>query len=570
MQLRKLIDRYIYSPVFWAIWTGLALLMPNIMLDFTESYNFGWRLTNLILPGGLYLMLLGSNRHLGVSVLLSFPIMLFCSFQIVLIYLYGGSIIAVDMFLNVLTTNVAEATELLSNLVIAILFVVVLYLPPLVWAIVALWKRPKLPQLDRRSLLLTGSGLAVIGIFAAILTTYTTGDHQAFRRNVFPINVIGNMVEAVHRTQMTVDYPITSSSFDYQAHSLRDSAEQEIYVLVIGETSRAINWQLAGYDRPTNPKLSKESNLTFFDRAISQSNTTHKSVPMIMSFATAENFDSINYYKSILTAMKQAGFKTWFLSNQAPNHSYTQFFGEEADSVKYFNGVSSANSMCDTDMLPDIAKAIADSTANKKFIVVHSYGSHFLYGDRYKKEFERFKPCDNLDAKAANRTSLINAYDNSIVATDSFLADIIDMLRDQNCLSFMIYSSDHGEDIFDDSRGRFLHASPTPTYYQLHVAMCAWMSDQLAATLPGARNNLSANSADMVSPQESIFPTLLDVAGVESPYVNHHRSLVRGDYRPNHLLYLTDLNQPVPLIHSGLKKIDKKMFNQILPESHQL
>ena len=41
----------------------------------------------------------------------------------------------------------------------------------------------------------------------------------------------------------------------------------------------------------------------------------------------------------------------------------------------------------------------------------------------------------------------------------------------------MLYLSDHGEDIFDDPRHLFLHASPVPSYYQLHIPFLIWMSD---------------------------------------------------------------------------------------------
>lgn len=43
--------------------------------------------------------------------LCSFPLMVLGAFQIVLLYLFGGSIIAVDMFTNLFTTNASEAGQ---------------------------------------------------------------------------------------------------------------------------------------------------------------------------------------------------------------------------------------------------------------------------------------------------------------------------------------------------------------------------------------------------------------------------------------------------------------------------
>lgn len=53
---------------------------------------------------------------------------------------FGQSIISVDMFLNLLTTNVAEAGEVLTNIIPAIIAVFVIYVPFLIWGTVAWMK----------------------------------------------------------------------------------------------------------------------------------------------------------------------------------------------------------------------------------------------------------------------------------------------------------------------------------------------------------------------------------------------------------------------------------------------
>ena len=80
---------------------------------------------------------------------------------------------------------------------------------------------------------------------------------------------------------------------------------------------------------------------------------------------------------------------------------------------------------------------------------------------------------DSLDdiSSWANRTQLINAYDNTIRHTDRLLYQLIQRLDTIGCPGAMLYTSDHGEDIFDDGRLRFLHASPSPTFTQLHVPL---------------------------------------------------------------------------------------------------
>ena len=554
------------KPSALILWTVAALLVPNIVLNITEPYNLLWQVANIALPTGVYLLLMVAMRRTGACALTTIPFMVLGAFQLVLTYLYGESIIAVDMFLNVVTTNFTEATELLSNLAIAIIAVIVLYLPVIAWGIFQLAKKSEASATLRRETAIWGLSLTLFGAgIAGVATFSSTSDSHSgntIGRCVFPVNVIGNMAEAVKRTGQTSDYPMTSRDFTFNATSGHTDGEREIYVYVIGETSRAINWQLGGYDRPTNPRLSQRDNVVFFNRAISESNTTHKSVPMLLSHLNAENFDSINQVKSIITAMKEAGFYTRFFSNQAPNRSYTEFFGQEADDVRYTDRSSGAVPM-DCDLLGWIRGAVTDSVHPRQFIVIHSYGSHFLYLDRYPRCDAFFLPDNHADATPAHRPDLINAYDNTIRHTDRFLDSVIAGLDSCRCLSALIYSSDHGEDIFDDSRERFLHASPNPTYYQLHVAMLAWVSDSLAAAHPGMLEAMEANSMKSVSPQRSMFPTMLDFSGVTTPVDDKRFSLARDTYTPGKPVYLNDLNRALPLKKSGLKEPDIKLLQQL-------
>ncbi|MDE6528107.1 MAG: phosphoethanolamine transferase, partial [Muribaculaceae bacterium] len=330
------------------------------------------------------------------------------------------------------------------------------------------------------------------------------------------------------------------------------------------ETARGENWQLGGYPRPNNPRLSLEENVVFCPRAITESNTTHKSVPMIMSFASAENFDSICHYKSIITAMKEAGFHTSFFSNQAPNRSFTEYFGNEADNVIYTVPTAAGRHPYDTALLPMLRKAVADTIHKKKFIVLHTYGSHFMYRDRYPRDSAKFLPDDATEASASHRDNLMNAYDNTILFTDAFLAEAIAILRQSGVPAAMLYSADHGEDIFDDKRERFLHASPTPTYHQLHVGMLVWLSEPLAEKHPQFMQNLRINASHGVSPQKSMFNTAMELAGISTPRFNASQSLANKSYRYNAPLYLTDLNVAVPLAESGIKAIDKDNIQKLL------
>ena len=106
----------------------IILIVPNIVLCFTEPMPPVAKTCNVLLPFSVYYIVMSRSRNCGKTFWILFPFLFFGAFQIVLLYLFGQSIIAVDMFLNLVTTNSSEALELLDNLIPAIVIVVLLYL----------------------------------------------------------------------------------------------------------------------------------------------------------------------------------------------------------------------------------------------------------------------------------------------------------------------------------------------------------------------------------------------------------------------------------------------------------
>lgn len=562
--LTEKITRFFSSPLILMLWTLAGLLVPNAVLCFTENWSVIAKAANILIPAGIYLLCFSISRKTGRAVWWLFPFIFFAAFEIVLLYLYGEGVIAVDMFLNVFTTSFSEATTLLVNLVMALVFVAILYVVPLVWGGIAWHKKRRISEKQQKNCRKTGTVFTAAGGLLAVAAYLFVPGYNIIDET-FPADAISNLCEAVVRTQQMEHYKQTSADFKYQAVSEADPEEKELYIMAIGETGRAMDWQLGGYERETNPRLSKIPGLTYFSRAFSESNTTHKSVPMLMSFASAENFDSIYNYKSVLTAFKEAGYRTAFFSTQTPNRSYTQFFADEADTTAYLKGKPNEVWPYDGELLPLLQAEIAKNTG-KLLVVLHTYGSHFLYTERYPSEFAFFKPDNTVDANRLNRDKLINAYDNTIRYTDYVLSQVIASAQKAGCRSAVLYSTDHGEDIFDDSRERFLHASPVPTAYQLHVPVAVWLSDSLIAQSPDKLRALRSHRGDFISPQKSLFMTLLDIASVKTPYYREEWALTSDAFKSPEALYLTDLNEPLPWSEIAFKKQDMKYFEKIIPK----
>lgn len=536
----------------------LLLLVANVALAFTEPTHWLSKTIDIVLPYGVFLLLSASSVKVGRSVLWCLPLMIYAAFQIVLLFLYGESIIAIDMFLNVFTTSVSEATELLANLVTAIATVCLIYIPPIVFGIIfTVRKQRASARAIRVARLTAGSAIVIGGVMMMVAAVVVPRYDPA--REVFPLNVVCNMFKAIHRAIATADYPKTSANFDYRATSTRPDSLPEVYVLVVGETSRADNWQLGGYERPTNPRLSQVEGLVFYKKAVSESNTTHKAVPLLLSPVSADSFaDSIYTTRCITDIFGKVGYNTAFLSNQQHNRSFIDHFSRQADTTIFL--CDDGQIHYDDELLPRAYSFIKRHSTGKTLVVLHTYGSHFKYSERYRDKYAKFTPDRTDAAELRNRDKLINAYDNTIVSIDAMLADIVEHLSALDCPAAMVYVSDHGEDIFDDERERFLHSSPTPTYYQIHVPMLIWMSPTYRAGYPSHYAAAVAHRDCDVATSESLFETMLSIAGITSPRACPSLALTDSSYTFAGRYYLNDYNERVPLRRSGLRQSDFDTF----------
>lgn len=561
---------YIYNKVlsgqFLYAYAVVALLLPNIALCYTECLTPWACGVNVLLPLSLYMLFFSATKRPGKMIWWAFIFVFFAAFQLVLLYLFGTGVIAVDMFLNLVTTNPGEAMELLDNLAPAVVGVFVVYLPLLILGGVNIRRDSRLTVSFQQRVRHWAMQIGAIGLFC-LLASYLMVDDYRMRNQLYPVNICYNLYLAFERNAASENYKEASRNFKFDARSEHPATAPEVYVMVVGETARAHNFSLYGYPRNTNPLLSKTPGIKAFPNVTTQSNTTHKSVPMLLSAASAEDFERLFHEKGILAAFKEAGFHTVFISNQLPNHSFIDFLGEQADE-HYFLKKEDAlqGNHYDEDLLQKLdeilPKADASSSAHyryrKLFVVLHTYGSHFNYQERYPRSFAYFKPDSRSEAKSENRRDLLNAYDNTIRYTDYILHGIIERLQKWEGIqtktdggygqpiSAMLYTSDHGENIFDDDRHLFLHAAPKASDYELHVPFIIWTSEGFSKQYPDILKALGENRSKQVQSSLSAFHTMLGIGGIQTHYRQDEYSVASDKYHPVKLLYLDDHDEAIP------------------------
>ncbi len=353
-----------------------------------------------------------------------------------------------------------------------------------------------------------------------------------------PFGLILQTTDAIEAERKIADVSRARETFRFGAHQTPDTAERQVYVLVIGESSRKDRWALNGYTRPTSPRLQQEANLVSFGDVITVAPATRISVPIIVSRKTSAQ--ALNWEfgeRSLVSAFREASFSTYWLSTQAPVGTFDATFAtfaKEADHIAYYNVTGGTNDTpLDGVMIEPLKRILANTAEGRQFIVIHTLGSHLDYRRRYPDEFDVFKP--SLAKRGADllhdrdfMEKLTNTYDNTILYTDYFLSEVLAAIKASGRpLAAMVYVSDHGEDLYDGGCGNRGHGKATVA--GLRIPLFFWYSDLYGQRFPAKVAQLGQHRNEPLT-TESIFPLLLDAAEIHFPTEDLTKSVMSASF----------------------------------------
>jgi lipid A ethanolaminephosphotransferase len=156
---------------------------------------------------------------------------------------------------------------------------------------------------------------------------------------------------------------------------------------------------------------------------------------------------------------------------------------------------------------------------------LHQKGSHGpAYWRRYPAEFNKFGPvCQTNELEQCTREQIVAAYDNTILYTDYFLSQTIDLLRkaaaEDGVDTSLLYFSDHGESLGE--KNMYLHGAPyifAPAE-QRKVPMMLWLSDGFSKRFNVDRSCLAARSGQEFS-HDNVFHSALGMLNVNTAVYN--------------------------------------------------
>lgn len=309
-------------------------------------------------------------------------------------------------------------------------------------------------------------------------------------------------------------------------------------VLVIGESTNRQRMSLYGYPRATTPKLDAlRDQLAVFDNVVTPRPYTIEALQQVLTFADEQHPDAYLTTPSIVNLMKQAGYKTYWITNQqtmTERNTMLTTFSKQADEQVYLNNNREQNArQYDGDVLEPFSKALADP-APRKFIVVHLLGTHMSYKYRFPPEYDHFTDRQGAPAWVTDdQLPTYNSYDNAVLYNDFVVSSLIERLSATNGRDLLLYLSDHGEAVFDSPTNAMLGRSEgKPTAPMYTVPFIVWTSGQWRADKPVDYR------AELSRPYSSsnLIHTWSDLVGLSFSELDTSKSLVSAAFQERPVL----------------------------------
>lgn len=333
------------------------------------------------------------------------------------------------------------------------------------------------------------------------------------------------------------------------------------FVLVIGESTSRDRMSLYGYQRPTTPELAElakdyPANLSVFNDVVTPRPYTIEALQQILTFATQTEPELFNSRPSIMNMMKQAGFKTFWITNQqtmTERNTLLTAFSRQTDKQYYLNNDMAQSSRIYDDVVFDPFKEALADPAEKKFIVVHLLGTHMRYEFRYPEDKAVFTQRDSLVPANLKDDQVkdYNAYDNAQHYNDYVVSTLIKDFDSSKENGFLVFFSDHGEDVYDTPPHEMLGRSEgKPSKVIYNVPFLVWQSPEWLST---HQFDLNDKTTRPFSTMDFIY-AWSDLAGFNYTGYEPEKSLFSTEFKPQPRYIGDPDNKSSIMLYDDLKK----------------
>ena len=438
---------------------------------------------------------------------------------------YFGVIIDKDMIGNAAVTTQAEAGHLLTgSLMLHLLLYAVIPSVFVLW--VKVRHRRLLPKAAFNLAVITPcllvSGGLIYSDFASV--AYVIREHKDLMKRFNPTGPVSAAVRyasSIYKERNLVVQPLGTDA--RQGARVAAAGKPVVVVVVAGETARAMNFSLNGYERETNPELKSLGVINYTDTT-SCGTETAISLPCMFSVYPRNEYSDwkARSTENLTNVLTRAGVSVSWWDNNTGSKGIADLINFASMTGQKNSPLCNNGECLDEIFLGELDKKLS-ATKSNSVIVLHQLGSHGpSYYLRYPEKFRKFKPdCRTPELMKCSVEEITNAYDNTILYTDHVLASVVRLLeKHQNDISgAMIYMSDHGESLGEN--GIYLHGAPyaIAPREQTQVPFVTWFSKPYQAAM-GVDTSCLAKETDQPKSHDNLFHTVLGMMDVETKVYN--------------------------------------------------
>ena len=306
--------------------------------------------------------------------------------------------------------------------------------------------------------------------------------------------------------------------------------DDQLIVIVIGESSSRHHYGLYGYSRETTPRLGQRTGqLLSFTDVISPHCHTVSALYKVLTFA---NFDGDAPGSSVIDLFNRAGYRTFLLSNQpflGEHETRTSTLFASCDRTFYTTGSGTGyyrSAHLDESLLPELDRVLRKEHG-KSVVFLHLMGSHSRYSRRFPQDFKRFKDDPPYCIQHAD---VINDYDNSILYTDFILDSIIQKIESLDRPSAMLYFSDHSDAVYEDCQTAG-HSESARSRFMFEIPLLLYLSPQYKKAHADLAQRVSSYT-DRPWQTDDLIYSMLSLSGITFDGFKTHKDILSPDFIP--------------------------------------
>lgn len=433
-----------------------------------------------------------------------------------------GVVIDRAMITNILDTTPAESFALMSGKMVLTLGLSGVLMVALAWWIKISKAKTVWRSIAVRLLNILVSALLIVLVAALFYKDYASvfRNNKELVKSLSPSNSIVAINSWYAHNKMD-NLPLVNIGEDaVQKPEMHSGPRKNLTILVLGETSRAQNFSLGGYERETNPRL-KQDDVIYFANTTSCGTATAVSVPCMFSNMPRAHYDEelAHHQEGVLDILQRAGIRVLWNDNDGGCKGACDRVPHQNVTDLNLTG-QCIDGECYDEVLFHNLESYIDNLQQDGIIVLHTIGSHGpTYYNRYPAEFKKFTPtCDTNEIQSCTQQQLTNTYDNTILYIDYIVDKAIKLLQSKQdkFTTSLVYLSDHGESLGEN--GVYLHGLPwsIAPETQKHLPMLLWLSEDYQQRYGVSSQCLQQRAKTDPYSQDNLFSTLLGLLGVDT------------------------------------------------------